>query len=63
MAPQDLPLVADEYLQDLQNPEQLRDQFLDLLRDAVFLAPSILTARHHRGQLLLELLLSSLSKI
>ncbi|XP_058011658.1 inactive serine protease 54 [Ahaetulla prasina] len=49
VAPQDLPLVADEYLQDLQNPVQLRDQFLALLRDAVFLAPAILTARHHRA--------------
>ncbi|XP_013920173.1 PREDICTED: liver carboxylesterase 1 [Thamnophis sirtalis] len=48
VAPQDLPLVADEYLQDLQNPEQLRDQFLALLGDAEFIAPSILTARHHR---------------
>ncbi|XP_070808826.1 fatty acyl-CoA hydrolase precursor, medium chain-like isoform X1 [Pituophis catenifer annectens] len=48
VAPQDLPMVADEYLQDLQNPIQLRDQFLALLRDAVFLAPTILTARHHR---------------
>uniref|UniRef100_A0A8C5RP98 Carboxylic ester hydrolase n=1 Tax=Laticauda laticaudata TaxID=8630 RepID=A0A8C5RP98_LATLA len=48
VAPQDLPLVADEYFQDLQDPVQLRDQFLALLRDAVFLASTILTARHHR---------------
>ncbi|XP_026544777.1 liver carboxylesterase 1 isoform X1 [Notechis scutatus] len=48
VAPQDLPLVADEYFQDLQDPVQLRDHFLALLRDAVFLAPTILTARHHR---------------
>ncbi|KAG8143818.1 putative Carboxylic ester hydrolase protein [Naja naja] len=48
VAPQDLPLVADEYFQDLQDPVQLRDQFLALLRDAVFLASTILTARYHR---------------
>uniref|UniRef100_A0A670YFL8 Carboxylic ester hydrolase n=1 Tax=Pseudonaja textilis TaxID=8673 RepID=A0A670YFL8_PSETE len=48
VAPQDLPLVADEYFQDLQDPVQLRDHFLALLGDAVFLAPTILTARHHR---------------
>uniref|UniRef100_J3S8B1 Carboxylic ester hydrolase n=1 Tax=Crotalus adamanteus TaxID=8729 RepID=J3S8B1_CROAD len=48
VAAQDLPLVADEYLQDLQDPLQLREQLLALLSDAVFTAPAILTARHHR---------------
>ncbi|XP_007438289.2 fatty acyl-CoA hydrolase precursor, medium chain-like isoform X1 [Python bivittatus] len=48
VAPQHVSLVADKYLQDLQDPVQLRDQLLELLSDAVFVAPSILTARYHR---------------
>ncbi|XP_053110824.1 fatty acyl-CoA hydrolase precursor, medium chain-like isoform X2 [Hemicordylus capensis] len=44
----DAHIIASEYLQDDMGPLQLRDQLLDLLGDATFVAPAIHTAKLHR---------------
>ncbi|XP_043382213.1 fatty acyl-CoA hydrolase precursor, medium chain isoform X1 [Chelonia mydas] len=41
-------LITDEYLGDTDDPVALRDQFLDLLGDAMFLVPAIKTSNYHR---------------
>ncbi|XP_062817820.1 fatty acyl-CoA hydrolase precursor, medium chain isoform X2 [Anolis carolinensis] len=41
-------IIVNEYLKDIQDPLQLRDQVLEALGDVVFVAPAIRTARHHR---------------
>uniref|UniRef100_A0A7M4ECE3 Carboxylic ester hydrolase n=1 Tax=Crocodylus porosus TaxID=8502 RepID=A0A7M4ECE3_CROPO len=41
--------VFNEYVQNPKDQIQVRDGMLDLLEDAVFLVPSIVTARYHRG--------------
>lgn len=50
VAPEHVPIVANEYLKDISDPVQLRDKLLELLGDVVFVAPAILTAKLHRGQ-------------
>uniref|UniRef100_A0A7M4FTU3 Carboxylic ester hydrolase n=1 Tax=Crocodylus porosus TaxID=8502 RepID=A0A7M4FTU3_CROPO len=40
--------VFNEYVQNPKDQIQVRDGMLDLLEDAVFLVPSIVTARYHR---------------
>uniref|UniRef100_A0A8C4WNV5 Carboxylic ester hydrolase n=1 Tax=Gopherus evgoodei TaxID=1825980 RepID=A0A8C4WNV5_9SAUR len=42
-------LITDEYLGDTNNPVALRDQFLDLMEDAIFLVPAIKTSNYHRA--------------
>nr|XP_028595329.1 fatty acyl-CoA hydrolase precursor, medium chain-like isoform X1 [Podarcis muralis]XP_028595330.1 fatty acyl-CoA hydrolase precursor, medium chain-like isoform X2 [Podarcis muralis] len=48
VAPEHVPIVANEYLKDISDPVQLRDKLLELLGDVVFVAPAILTAKLHR---------------
>ncbi|NWX53280.1 EST5A Carboxylesterase, partial [Steatornis caripensis] len=43
-----LPVIVDEYLGDTDDPAELRDQFLDLLGDAVIVMPSIKALKYHR---------------
>ncbi|XP_060110419.1 fatty acyl-CoA hydrolase precursor, medium chain-like [Heteronotia binoei] len=46
--PEHAHIIADEYLKDIEDPIQLRDQLLDMVGDVVFVAPAIQTARYHR---------------
>ncbi|XP_015266581.1 PREDICTED: liver carboxylesterase 1 [Gekko japonicus] len=48
VAPEHAQIIVDEYLKDIEDPIQLRDQLLDMLGDVVFVAPAIQTARYHR---------------
>ncbi|XP_053149064.1 fatty acyl-CoA hydrolase precursor, medium chain-like [Hemicordylus capensis] len=48
VAPGDAHIIASEYLTDDMDPLQLRDQLLDLLGDATFVAPAIQAAKFHR---------------
>uniref|UniRef100_A0A6J0U5E2 Carboxylic ester hydrolase n=2 Tax=Pogona vitticeps TaxID=103695 RepID=A0A6J0U5E2_9SAUR len=48
VAPKHAHLIADEYLKDTEDPQQLRDHLLELLGDVTFVVPSVLTARAHR---------------
>ncbi|XP_067396187.1 fatty acyl-CoA hydrolase precursor, medium chain-like isoform X2 [Emydura macquarii macquarii] len=41
-------LLTDEYLGDTDDPVTLRDQFLELMGDAIFLIPAIKTSNYHR---------------
>ncbi|KAM4636009.1 fatty acyl-CoA hydrolase precursor, medium chain-like [Discoglossus pictus] len=43
-----LPLISDEYFGDIEDPVKVRDSFLDLCGDMVFVMPSIKTAKYHR---------------
>uniref|UniRef100_K7GB84 Carboxylic ester hydrolase n=1 Tax=Pelodiscus sinensis TaxID=13735 RepID=K7GB84_PELSI len=42
-------LITDEYLGDTDDPVALRDQFLDLMGDAIFFVPAIKTSNYHRN--------------
>ncbi|XP_014451088.2 fatty acyl-CoA hydrolase precursor, medium chain isoform X1 [Alligator mississippiensis] len=46
--PEGVPLIVHEYLGDANDTTVLRDQFLDLMGDAVFLVPSIKSSRYHK---------------
>ncbi|XP_077165780.1 fatty acyl-CoA hydrolase precursor, medium chain-like [Paroedura picta] len=48
VAPEHAQIISDEYLKDIEDPIQLRDQLFDIIGDVVFLAPSIQTARYHK---------------
>ncbi|KAL8194611.1 UNVERIFIED_CONTAM: hypothetical protein K2H54_025999, partial [Gekko kuhli] len=48
VSPEHAQIIIDEYLKDIEDPIQLRDQLLDMLGDVVFVAPAIQTARYHR---------------
>uniref|UniRef100_A0A8C8R991 Carboxylic ester hydrolase n=1 Tax=Pelusios castaneus TaxID=367368 RepID=A0A8C8R991_9SAUR len=41
-------LLYDEYLSHTEEPTQLRDAFFELLEDAVFVVPTVKTAKYHR---------------
>uniref|UniRef100_A0A667HMG0 Carboxylic ester hydrolase n=1 Tax=Lynx canadensis TaxID=61383 RepID=A0A667HMG0_LYNCA len=43
-----LHLVADHYFYNKHSPVEIRDSFLDLLGDVVFVVPGVVTARYHR---------------
>ncbi|KAM4614479.1 fatty acyl-CoA hydrolase precursor, medium chain-like isoform 2-T2 [Discoglossus pictus] len=43
-----LPLISDEYFGDTDDPLEIRDRFLDLCGDIVFVMPTIKTAKYHR---------------
>uniref|UniRef100_A0A8C9JYD0 Carboxylesterase 5A n=1 Tax=Panthera tigris altaica TaxID=74533 RepID=A0A8C9JYD0_PANTA len=43
-----LHLVADHYFYNKHSPVEIRDSFLDLLGDVLFVVPGVVTARHHR---------------
>uniref|UniRef100_A0A8C4WSB8 Carboxylic ester hydrolase n=1 Tax=Gopherus evgoodei TaxID=1825980 RepID=A0A8C4WSB8_9SAUR len=42
-------LLTNEYLSNIEEPTQLRDRLFELMGDAMFVVPSIQTARYHRG--------------
>ncbi|XP_075045382.1 fatty acyl-CoA hydrolase precursor, medium chain-like [Mixophyes fleayi] len=44
----EIPFVMDEYIGDTQDPSELRDRFLDLCGDILFVVPSVRIARYHR---------------
>ncbi|XP_053111648.1 fatty acyl-CoA hydrolase precursor, medium chain-like [Hemicordylus capensis] len=46
--PEYVQAILDEYLGDTQDPVKLRDSFQDMMGDALFVAPAIQIARHHR---------------
>uniref|UniRef100_A0A452HH20 Carboxylesterase type B domain-containing protein n=1 Tax=Gopherus agassizii TaxID=38772 RepID=A0A452HH20_9SAUR len=41
-------LLTNEYLSNIEEPTQLRDRLFELMGDAMFVVPSIQTARYHR---------------
>uniref|UniRef100_A0A8C8R9K8 Carboxylic ester hydrolase n=1 Tax=Pelusios castaneus TaxID=367368 RepID=A0A8C8R9K8_9SAUR len=41
-------LITDEYLEDTDDPFTLRDQFLELMGDVIFVIPAIRTSKYHR---------------
>ncbi|NXE19866.1 EST5A Carboxylesterase, partial [Ardeotis kori] len=43
-----LPMIADEYLGNTDDPAELRDRFLDLLGDVGIVMPSIKALNYHR---------------
>ncbi|XP_043455161.1 carboxylesterase 5A [Prionailurus bengalensis] len=43
-----LHLVADHYFYNKHSPVEIRDSFLDLLGDVLFVVPGVVTARYHR---------------
>ncbi|CAH2324156.1 Hypothetical predicted protein [Pelobates cultripes] len=50
-APGVLSLVMDEYIGDTSDLSEIRNRFLDLCGDAVFVMPALKTAKYHRGAL------------
>ncbi|KAF0870589.1 EST1 carboxylesterase, partial [Crocuta crocuta] len=45
-----LYLAADQYFYNKHSPIEIRDSFLDLLGDVLFVVPGVVTARYHRGE-------------
>ncbi|XP_073461779.1 uncharacterized protein [Aquarana catesbeiana] len=43
-----IPLLVEEYLGDETDPAEVRDRFLDLCGDFVFVMPALKTAKYHR---------------
>ncbi|XP_077607496.1 carboxylesterase 5A isoform X1 [Crocuta crocuta] len=43
-----LYLAADQYFYNKHSPIEIRDSFLDLLGDVLFVVPGVVTARYHR---------------
>ncbi|KAG8437417.1 hypothetical protein GDO86_008205 [Hymenochirus boettgeri] len=43
-----IPLIMDEYFGDTNNPIEIRDRFLELNGDIIFVIPALRTARYHR---------------
>ncbi|XP_053557388.1 fatty acyl-CoA hydrolase precursor, medium chain [Bombina bombina] len=43
-----LPLIMDVYFGDTEDPLEIRNRFLDLCGDLIFVLPSIKTAKYHR---------------
>ncbi|XP_044128878.1 fatty acyl-CoA hydrolase precursor, medium chain-like [Bufo gargarizans] len=48
LSPDVLPLVTDEYLGDTTDPLEIRDRFLDLCGDVMFVIPAFKIAKYHR---------------
>ncbi|KAJ6666199.1 hypothetical protein lerEdw1_001104, partial [Lerista edwardsae] len=46
--PEHVHILVEEYLAGTEDPSQLRDRFLDLAGDCMFVIPSIKIAKHHR---------------
>lgn len=45
-----LYLAADQYFYNKHSPIEIRDSFLDLLGDVLFVVPGVVTAQCHRGE-------------
>lgn len=48
-------MALDEYLGDTKDRVKLRDRFLDMMGDMVFVAPAVEIARYHRGEFTFEI--------
>ncbi|XP_044131027.1 fatty acyl-CoA hydrolase precursor, medium chain-like [Bufo gargarizans] len=48
LSPDVLPLVTDEYLGDTTDPLEIRDRFLDLCGDVMFVMPALKFAKYYR---------------
>ncbi|XP_073469289.1 fatty acyl-CoA hydrolase precursor, medium chain-like isoform X1 [Aquarana catesbeiana] len=48
LTPGVLPSIMDEYLSDVSDPIALRDGFLDICGDVLFIHPALKVARYHR---------------
>ncbi|XP_066439944.1 fatty acyl-CoA hydrolase precursor, medium chain-like [Eleutherodactylus coqui] len=46
--PKAIPFIIDEYLGDIDDPREIRDRFLDLCGDAIFVIPALRLAKLHR---------------
>uniref|UniRef100_A0A8C5N408 Carboxylesterase type B domain-containing protein n=1 Tax=Leptobrachium leishanense TaxID=445787 RepID=A0A8C5N408_9ANUR len=44
----DMPLVMEEYFGDTNDPEEIRNRFLDMCGDKIFVMPALKTAKYHR---------------
>ncbi|XP_017718750.1 PREDICTED: liver carboxylesterase 1-like [Rhinopithecus bieti] len=45
-----IPEATEKYLGGTDDPVKKKDLFLDLLADVMFCVPSVIVARHHRGE-------------
>lgn len=45
-----IPAAIKEYLGGAEDLVQNRDRFVDLIGDVLFAVPSVIVARHHRGE-------------
>ncbi|NWI59935.1 EST5A Carboxylesterase, partial [Calyptomena viridis] len=43
-----LPVIVDEYVGDTDDPDEVQDQFLDLLGDMAIVMPAIRALNYHR---------------
>ncbi|KAM4012286.1 fatty acyl-CoA hydrolase precursor, medium chain-like [Anomaloglossus baeobatrachus] len=41
-------LLIDEYIGDVSDPAEIRDRFIDLVGDLIFVIPALRTAKYHR---------------
>ncbi|XP_075694470.1 fatty acyl-CoA hydrolase precursor, medium chain-like isoform X1 [Rhinoderma darwinii] len=48
LSPEAIPFVIDEYLGDAVDPVEIRNRFLDLCGDVMFVIPAIKIAKYHR---------------
>ncbi|XP_066438922.1 fatty acyl-CoA hydrolase precursor, medium chain-like [Eleutherodactylus coqui] len=46
--PKAIPFIIDEYLGDIVDPMEIRERFLDLCSDAMYVIPALQLAKHHR---------------
>uniref|UniRef100_A0A670YMM5 Carboxylic ester hydrolase n=1 Tax=Pseudonaja textilis TaxID=8673 RepID=A0A670YMM5_PSETE len=46
--PEIMQMILDKYLEATEDPIELRSQFQKLMEDAIFVVPSLQTARYHR---------------
>ncbi|XP_066438842.1 fatty acyl-CoA hydrolase precursor, medium chain-like [Eleutherodactylus coqui] len=46
--PKAIPFIIDEYLGDIDDPLEIRDRFLDLCGDTMFVIPALQIAKGHR---------------
>lgn len=45
-----IPAAIKEYLGGAEDPVKNKDLFVDLIGDVLFAVPSVIVARHHRGE-------------
>ncbi|KAM3920103.1 fatty acyl-CoA hydrolase precursor, medium chain-like [Leptodactylus fuscus] len=48
LSPEEIPIVVEEYLGDSTDPLEIRDQFLDLCGDILFVNPATKLAKYHQ---------------
>lgn len=45
-------MILDKYLEATEDRIELRNRFQKMMEDAIFVIPSLQTARYHRGELM-----------